>query len=168
MQAAASGLRAERFQKNMNSLAVTPAAPCLWKAVTFPQAEVMGILSPHCHPGQDRKSVAGCDPYPRRGPQHTVDGGQEAEAHPRVLLRHLLDQGFVINVENSMLSPAQDIVFWRCPCFPGVRRCIVEQIRARHGQATVDLFTSRENAQRALFYSPGRRHTSACLATCVS
>lgn len=36
---------------------------------------------------------------------------QEAEAHACVLLRRLLNLGFVINGEKTMLPPAQDVVF---------------------------------------------------------
>ncbi|XP_062286992.1 uncharacterized protein LOC133992289 [Scomber scombrus] len=36
---------------------------------------------------------------------------QEAMAHTRILTRHLLDLGFVINAEKSMLCPTQDIIF---------------------------------------------------------
>ena len=35
----------------------------------------------------------------------------EQEARARILIRHLFDLGFVINVEKSMLSPAQGIIF---------------------------------------------------------
>ncbi|XP_059205256.1 uncharacterized protein LOC131984458 [Centropristis striata] len=36
---------------------------------------------------------------------------QEARAHTRVLMQHLVDLGFVINAEKSVLSPAQEIIF---------------------------------------------------------
>ncbi|XP_059199216.1 uncharacterized protein LOC131979287 [Centropristis striata] len=36
---------------------------------------------------------------------------QEARAHTRILMQHLVDLGFVINAEKSVLSPAQEIIF---------------------------------------------------------
>lgn len=64
---------------------------------------------------QDRKGVPGCGATLPPGEGPTVPQMQEAKAHIRVLLRHLLDLGFMINVDKGMLAPAQDVAFWYYP-----------------------------------------------------
>lgn len=63
---------------------------------------------------QDRKGVPGCGATLPPGEGPTVPQMQEAK-HIRVLLRHLLDLGFMINVDKGMLAPAQDVAFWYYP-----------------------------------------------------
>lgn len=94
----------------INSAVVTPAVPPWRKAATVDGDPVATLSS-----RQDRKGVPGCGATLSPGEGPTVPQMQEAKAHIRVLLRHLLDLGFMINVDKGMLASAQDVAFWYYP-----------------------------------------------------